>query len=114
MAEQPLSDVKVLDLTHYIAGSYCTKLLAELGAGVIKIEKLGEGDPARRMGPFLKDEPEPEKSGPFLYLNTNKRGITLNLRSEARKRILKGLVRDADILVENFSPSGDAQRPAGP
>ena len=86
---QPLSDVKVLDLTWYIAGPYCTKLLADYGADVIKVEKPGEGDPARRLGPFLNDEPHPEKSGLFFYLNTNKRGITLNLKSETGKRIFK-------------------------
>jgi len=104
MAEQALSDVKVIDLTHFIAGPYCTKLLADCGADVIKIERPGGGDPTRRMGPFLKDEPHPEKSGLFLHLNTNKRSITLNLKAEAGKRILKELVQDADILVESFSP----------
>jgi crotonobetainyl-CoA:carnitine CoA-transferase CaiB-like acyl-CoA transferase len=99
-----LSDVKVLDLTWYIAGPYCTKLLADYGADVIKIEKPGEGDPARRLGPFLNDEPHPEKSGLFLHLNTNKRGITLNLKSETGKSIFKEMVKDVDILVESFSP----------
>lgn len=102
--EQPLSDVKVMDLTWHIAGPYCTKLLADYGADVIKIEEPGEGDPARRLGPFLNDEPHPEKSGLFLYLNTNKRGVTLNLKSETGKKIFKELVKDADILVESFSP----------
>ena len=77
MSEQALSDVRVLDLTRHIAGPYCTKLLADYGADVIKIERPGAGDPARRMGPFFGDDPDPEKSGPFLHLNTNKRGITL-------------------------------------
>lgn len=104
MIGQPLSGVKVLDLTHHIAGPYCTKLLTDLGADVIKIEKPDEGDTARRMGPFPNDEPHPEKSGLFLYLNTHKRGITLNLKSETGKKIFKELARDADILVENFEP----------
>ena len=104
MLEQPLSDVRVLDLTWHIAGPYCTKLLADYGADAIKIEKPGEGDPARRMGPFFKDDPHLEKSGLFLYLNTNKRGITLNLKSATGKKIFRDLVKDADILVENFSP----------
>ncbi len=102
--EQVLSDVKVLDLTWYIAGPYCTKLLADYGADVIKIERPGTGDPARKMGPFLNDEPHPEKSGLFLHLNTNKRGITLNLKTETGKKIFKDLVKKADILVESFSP----------
>ena len=102
--EQALSDVKVLDLTRFIAGPYCTKLLADYGADVIKIEKPGEGDPTRRMGPFLGDDPHPDKSGLFLHLNTSKRGITLNLKSEIGKKIFRELVKGVDILVENFSP----------
>jgi len=104
MADQALSDVKVLDLTWHIAGPYCTKLLADFGADVIKVERPAEGDPSRRMGPFPGDDPHPEKSGLFLHLNTNKRGITLNLKSAKGRNILKELVRNADILVENFRP----------
>jgi len=104
MAEQALCGVKVLDLTWYIAGPYCTKLLADYGAEVIKVERPGQGDPARRLGPFLGDEPDPEKSGLFLHLNTNKRGITLDLKSDTGVKVFKELVKDADILVESFSP----------
>jgi len=101
---QPLDKVKVLDLTHYIAGPYCTKLLADYGAEVIKVEKPGEGDGARKLGPFLEDKAHPEKSGLFLHLNTNKRGVTLNLKTKTGVKILKELVKWADILVENFEP----------
>ena len=104
MPDQALSDVKVLDLTWYITGPYCTKLLADYGANVVKVERPGEGDPARHLGPFLGDDPHPEKSGLFLHLNTNKRGITLNLKSKTGKNILKELVKDVDILVESFRP----------
>ena len=104
MVEQALSGIKVLDLTHYIAGPYCTKLLADYGAEVTKIERPGIGDGARRIGPFYKDVPHPEKSGLFLYLNTNKLGSTLNLKSDTGVKIFKELVKDSDILVENFSP----------
>ncbi len=104
LVEQALSDVKVLDLTHYVAGPYCTKLLADCGADVIKVEKPNEGDGARRLGPFFKDQARAENSGLFLYLNTNKRGITLNLKSTTGKKIFKQLVKGVDILVENFSP----------
>ncbi|UCG83419.1 MAG: CoA transferase [Dehalococcoidia bacterium] len=102
--EQALSDVKVLDLTHYLAGPYCTKLLADYGADVIKVEKPGEGDGARRLGPFFNDDPHPEKSGLFLDLNTNKRSITLNLKTETGKKIFLELVKDTDIIVESFEP----------
>jgi CoA:oxalate CoA-transferase len=104
MQDQALSDVKVLDLTWHIAGPYCTKLLADYGADVVKVEKPGEGDPARRMGPFHQDDPHPDKSGLFLHLNTNKRGITLNLKTSTGRKILKELVRDVDILIESFRP----------
>ena len=102
--EQVLSGVRVLDLTHQIAGPYCTKMLADYGAEVIKVEKPGEGDAARSFLPFFHDDPHPEKSGFFLYLNTNKHGITLNLKTEAGKGIFRRLLKEADILVENFSP----------
>jgi crotonobetainyl-CoA:carnitine CoA-transferase CaiB-like acyl-CoA transferase len=100
----PLAGVRVVDLTHHIAGPYCTKLLADYGAEVIKVERPDGGDPARRMGPFFHDEPGLEKSGLFLHLNTNKQSVTLDLKSEAGRRILLDLVRDADILVESFAP----------
>jgi crotonobetainyl-CoA:carnitine CoA-transferase CaiB-like acyl-CoA transferase len=102
--EQVLSGVKVLDLTHHIAGPYCTKMLADYGAEVIKVERPGEGDAARRFLPFYQDDPHPEKSGFFLYLNTNKKGITLNLKAEAGKDIFRRLLKEADLLVENYSP----------
>lgn len=103
-AEQALSGMKVIDLTHYIAGPFCTKLLSDLGADVIKVEKPGEGDMARRMGPFPGDIPDPEKSGLFLHLNTSKKGITLDLKSKTGVEIFKKLVSEADLLVENFRP----------
>ena len=102
--QSALSDIRVLDLTHYIAGPYCTKLLADYGAEVIKVERPGTGDGARRMGPFPGNRSHPEKSGLFLHLNTNKKGITLNLKHEAGVEILKELVKDAHILVESFAP----------
>lgn len=99
-----LAGMKVLDLTHSIAGPFCTKLLADHGADVIKIERPGAGDIARRAGPFPGDVPHPEKSGLFLYLNTNKRGITLNLKQHTGVHIFEDLLEQSDILVENFRP----------
>ena len=104
MTEQIFSDVKVLDLTWYISGPYCTKMLADYGADVIKVERPGEGDPARMMEPFLGGETHPEKSLLFSHLNLNKRGITLNLKSDQGRDIIKALVKDVDILVESYSP----------
>ena len=103
MAEGALQGVKVLDLTHHIAGPYCTKLLADHGADVVKVERPG-GDPARHIPPFFHDEAGPDKSLPFLYLNTSKRGVTLNLKSGRGREMLKSLARESDILVENFTP----------
>ncbi|HTE86841.1 MAG TPA: CoA transferase [Dehalococcoidia bacterium] len=100
----PLDGVRVLDLTHYIAGPYCTKLLADFGAQVIKIERPPAGDPARRIGPFFHDEPSLESSALFLHLNTNKQSLTLNLKSAEGNRIVRRLLVDTDILVENFRP----------
>ena len=104
MPATALDGVKVLDLTHHIAGPYCTKLLADFGAEVIKIERPAEGDPARRMGPFVGDEQHPEKSLLFLYLNTSKLSVTLDLKSDASKDIIVKLAAQSDILVENFRP----------
>jgi len=101
---QALSELKVLDIGHYVAGPFCAKLFADYGAEVIKIERPGSGDGARRIGPFPEDGPHPEKSSLFLHLNTNKRGITLNLKSAEGAVIFKRLVRQADVVVENFSP----------
>lgn len=102
--EQALTGVRVLDLSHFIAGSYCTRILAGFGSEVIKIEKPGEGNITRHIGPFLDDNPGPERSGLFLYLNTNKKSVTLNLKSRAGVEIFKRLVRDADLVVEGFRP----------
>lgn len=104
MEKQALSGLKVIDLSWHIAGPYCTKLLADMGAEVIKIEQPGTGDPSRMEGPFPNDEKDLDASGLFGYLNNNKKGITLNLKSANGGQLLKDLVRDADILVENFSP----------
>ena len=79
MADRALDGIKVLEYCEFVAGPYCAKLLADLGAEVVKIEKPAEGDMARKRGPFPNDIPHPEKSGLFLWLNTNKLGITLNL-----------------------------------
>ena len=103
MAEEALSGLKVLDCTQGVAGPYCTKLLADFGAGVVKVEPLS-GDTSRKVGPFQGDGPDPEKSGVFFYLNTNKKSITLNLESEAGVKIFKQLVKDVDLLVESYAP----------
>ena len=99
-----LDGIKILDLTHHIAGPYCTKLLADFGAQVTKVERPGSGDPARSMGPFAGDDLHPDKGLPFLYLNTNKRSITLDLKSATGQKILRQLADESDVIVENFRP----------
>ncbi|HWO93444.1 MAG TPA: CoA transferase, partial [Dehalococcoidia bacterium] len=100
----PLEGVRVLDLTHHIAGPHCTKILADWGADVLKIERPPGGDPSRQYGPFHKDDPHPEKSALFLHLNTNKRSMTLNLKSAEGRSIVERLLPEFDIVVENFRP----------
>ena len=102
MGVGPLADVTVLELGHAISAPYCTKLLADQGAEVIKVEPPGEGDPSRRSGPFPGDIPHREKSGLYLQLNLNKKSITLNIHLPHGARILRRLVCQADILVENM------------
>src|SRR5262245_48939648 len=99
-----LEGLKVLDIGHYIAGPWSAKMLADMGADVIKVERPDGGDPARNYGPFPNDVPHPEKSGLFLFLNINKRGITLNLKSDSGKAIFESLVKWADVVVENYAP----------
>ena len=98
-----LEGVSVLDLTHCIAGPYCTRLLAGFGADALKIEPPG-GERGRRMAPFFHDEPGPDTSLPFAYLNAGKRSLTLNLKSEEGRDILLSLLAETDVLVENFAP----------
>lgn len=95
----PLDGIKVLDLTRVLAGPYATMLLSDLGAEVIKIEQPGTGDESRNFGPF--------KNGFSLYfmsVNRGKRSVTLNLKTERGSAIFKQLVKQSDVVVENFRP----------
>ena len=95
---QLLSGVRVIDLTRVLAGPYCTMTLGDLGADVIKIESPNHGDDTRHWGPpFVGGE-----SAYFLSVNRNKRSLTLNLKSENGLKILENLIKDADILIDNF------------
>jgi crotonobetainyl-CoA:carnitine CoA-transferase CaiB-like acyl-CoA transferase len=95
-----LKDIRVLDLADE-TGSFCSRLLADLGASVIKVERPG-GDGSRKIGPFLADRPENENSLSFAYHNANKSGITLNFNREDDRKKFRGLLKDADVLVETF------------
>ncbi len=97
-----LDDIRVLDLAGEI-GHYCTKLLADLGADVIKVEPPG-GDPARNLPPFYHDEADPQKSLYWLNLNTSKRSVTLNIEDPEGRKLLEKLVARADVVLESFEP----------
>ena len=99
MESGALSGVTVVDLTRVLAGPYCSMLLADMGANVIKVEMPGEGDDSRAHVPKLGGE-----SAYFMNLNRNKRSMTLNLKTEKGREILRGLVKNADILLENYRP----------
>src|SRR5512136_572236 len=104
MNRQALAGIKVVEFSDFVCGPYCGKLLSYMGAEVIKIEKPGLGDKARSWGPFPQDLPHPEKSGLFLFLNTNKSGITLNIETAAGKKIFRELLKWADVLIEDHLP----------
>jgi crotonobetainyl-CoA:carnitine CoA-transferase CaiB-like acyl-CoA transferase len=99
-----LADVRVLEIGNGISAPYCGKLLADMGAQVTKIEPPVSGDSSRGYGPFLNDDPHQERSGLFLYLNANKRGLTLDLSTPTGKGILEDLTVRSDVLVHNLHP----------
>ena len=96
-----LAGLQVLELGEMVAAPYCGKLLASLGADVVKIEPPKHGDASRRRGPFPGDSPHPECSGTFLYLNTGKRGITLDIDDQQGGWILKNLAAGADVVIHD-------------
>jgi crotonobetainyl-CoA:carnitine CoA-transferase CaiB-like acyl-CoA transferase len=101
----PLAGITVVDLTRVLAGPYCTMLLGDMGAEIIKVERPDGGDDTRDFGPpYLNGE-----SAVFLSINRNKKSITLNLKHADGKRILTQLIERADVLVENFRPGTMAQ-----
>ncbi len=102
--EGPLKGIIVLDLSLGLSGGYCTKMLRELGAEVIKIEPLGTGDDTRSLGPFLNDEPNPETSAPFLYLGQGKRSVTLDIAHPEAHPIIERLSAKSDVVIESFKP----------
>ena len=99
MNKGPLSGLIVLDLTRVLVGPYCTMILSDLGARVIKVEAPGVGDDSRGFGPFIEDQ-----SAYFMSLNRNKESIALNLKVEEDKKIFEKILDKTDILVENFKP----------
>ncbi|GAU77097.1 CaiB/BaiF CoA-transferase family protein [Fusibacter sp. 3D3] len=95
----PLQGLKILDLTRVLAGPYCTMILGDLGAEIIKVEAPIKGDDSRHFGPYQNGE-----SAYFMSLNRNKKSITLDLKKPEGKEILKALVKEVDVIIENFRP----------
>ncbi|MCQ4313186.1 CoA transferase [Stutzerimonas sp. VN223-3] len=95
----PLSNVKILDISQIMAGPYCTMVLGDLGAEVIKVEKSNGGDDSRQMGPYVNGE-----STCFFQINRNKKSISLNLKDQRARDIFYRLAADADVIVENYRP----------
>ena len=96
-----LQGVRVVEWGSLVSAPFCGKLLAELGAEVIKVEPPGTGDDGRNSGPFPRGVPHPERSGLFLFANLNKRGVTLNLTDAAGRGLLGRLLESADVFLEN-------------
>ncbi|GKV66213.1 MULTISPECIES: CaiB/BaiF CoA-transferase family protein [unclassified Sporosarcina] len=96
---QPLEGIKVLDFSRVLAGPYCTMMLSDMGAEVIKIERPELGDDTRHFGPFQNGE-----SGYFMFLNRGKKSIEMNLKDSDDRESLMELIKDADVIVENFRP----------
>ena len=103
-ARSPLSDLRVLDLSHNLPGAYCARSLCAYGADVIHVEVPRAGNAIRSMAPFYKDLPHPEHGGLHNHVNSGKRSVTLDLESEAGRGALKALAKDADAVVEDGAP----------
>jgi crotonobetainyl-CoA:carnitine CoA-transferase CaiB-like acyl-CoA transferase len=108
VADGALDGTRVIDLSQGIAGPYATRLMADLGAEVTKVEPPG-GDYTRRLGPFPGDVPDPDKSGLFIHLNGNKKSVVLDLETDDGKALLRRLLANADALVESETPGRMAE-----
>ena len=101
--DRPLTGIRIIALEQYMAGPYCTMLLADAGAEVIKIERPGAGDPRRSIPPFAEKDGT-RKAGGFMAYNRNKKSFCLNVQSDEGKTIYLDLVKSADVVVENLRP----------
>ena len=101
---RPLTGIRVIGLEQYMSAPYCTMLLADAGAEVIKVERPGRGDPRRSIPPYATDEEGRRVAGGFIGYNRNKKSLALNLRHETGQQILKDLVQVSDVVVENLRP----------
>jgi alpha-methylacyl-CoA racemase len=104
MISLPLSEIRVLDLSRLLPGGFCSLLLADFGAEVLKVEDTGAGDYIRWAPPYYDGAEDSAKSALFLSLNRNKRSIRIDLKNEAGREVLLRLVRDHDVVLESFRP----------
>lgn len=104
MPHQALENLTILDLTRVLAGPFCTMMLADMGANVIKIEIPGNGDDTRAYPPFQQNLSNEAESLYFANINRNKKGVTLNLKTEQGKKLFLKMVQKADIVIENYRP----------
>jgi crotonobetainyl-CoA:carnitine CoA-transferase CaiB-like acyl-CoA transferase len=104
MPQRALEGIRVIEFGEGVSAPFCAKLFGDYGADVVKVERANGGDLARRWGPFPDDEPDPEKSGLFFSLNTNKRGVTLDVDSSDGREELRSLIAGADVFIENQQP----------
>jgi CoA:oxalate CoA-transferase len=102
MPQQPLEGIIVVDLTRVLAGPFCTMILKDLGAEIVKVEAPGVGDDARHFGPFL--DQDQQKSAYFCSLNCGKKSLALDLKTQGGQHVLGRLIQKADVLVENYRP----------
>jgi crotonobetainyl-CoA:carnitine CoA-transferase CaiB-like acyl-CoA transferase len=102
--QRPLTGIRVIGLEQYMSAPYCTMMLADAGAEVIKIERPGRGDPRRAIPPFAEGKDGVKKAGGFMAYNRNKKSLALNLRAPEGQEVFKRLVVDADVVVENLRP----------
>ena len=100
----PLTGIRVLDATHIVAGPFCSQILADMGAEVIKIERPRTGDAARGRQPFIEDADGRRVSSRFLGVNRNKKSVTLDLRNQTCKSAFEMLVANSDVLLDNWGP----------
>ena len=104
MTDSALHQFRIIDLTGGIAGQYGTKYFGDYGADVILVEPPRTGSGTRKTGPFLQDDPHMEKSLLFLYLNNNKRGVSLDISTPSGRDLVFELMRDADVVFEDYAP----------
>ena len=109
----PLEGLRVLDVSDGIAAPFCAKLLGDLGADVVKVERPAVGDRSRALGPFPGGEPDPERSASFFYFNTSKRGVTLDPQTEGGRALLEQLVQCFDVVIAGETEGELAARGIG-